>query len=418
MAILATTGIFLDKYHPQKDGKCAVSIRITYLRKKRYYPTPFRLSADEFEKMRTAERPREEIKRMRLQLGLLEQKAGKIIENMPYFTWEAFEKQFLTNRGHRNQIKAAFDAYIIQLKEQDRIGTAVSYECARNSLAGFKADIVFAEVTPTLLHKYEKWMLDGGKSKTTVGIYLRSLRTIFNNAIADGLITKELYPFGKRKYEIPTGKNTKKALPHTDIKLIYNFPAKQGTTLDMAKDYWLFIYFCNGLNVKDMCLLKYKNIQGDMLVFERAKTERSKRQAESIRVPLIEEVKMIISKWGNEHLSRDTFIFPVLSPGLSAERQRQLIQQLTHVINDHLKTIAKALSLDSNLTTYTARHSFATVLKRNGYSVEAIREALGHSSGRTTQNYLASFEDESKQEMAKALTAFKHIRQESKNECV
>ena len=243
------------------------------------------------------------------------------------------------------------------------------------------------DVTPDFLYKYERWMLDNGNSITTVGIYLRSLRTLFNNAIADGLLTKECYPFGKKRYEIPTGNNIKKALS--------------------LKDYWIFMYLCNGINVKDMSLLKYENIKGDIIEFIRAKTARTKRKVEPIRVNLTDELKAIISKWGNKKTDGNTFIFPILEKGATPERERQLIQQMTHVINSYMKDIAATLEIDKDVTTYFARHSFATVLQRSGASISFISEALGHSSSKTTENYLAGFEDEKKREINKALLAFK-----------
>lgn len=100
------------------------------------------------------------------------------------------------------------------------------------------------------------------------------------------------------------------------------------------------------------------------------------------------------------------FIFPVLTKGLIPERERQLIQQLTQVINSHMKSIAEILEIKNDVTTYAARHSFATVLQPSGVSTAFISEALGHSSVKTTQSYLAGFEDESKRETIKALTAF------------
>lgn len=405
MAELASTSIFIDKYHPQKDGKCAISLRITHQRKKRYYPTAFKLTPEDFDRV-MAERPRNDFKDTRLKLNHLESKANDVIKGMPFFTWESFDRRFLQNRGNALSLAHAFEEYINHLREQNRVGTAVTYECAKTSIHKFSPKVVFSDVTPTFLNKYEKWMLDAGNSVTTVGIYLRSLRTLFNNAITEGLLSKELYPFGKRKYEIPTGNNIKKALNLTDISLIFKYQAVPGTTAEKMKDYWMFMYFCNGLNVKDMCLLKYKNIKGDMIVFERAKTVRTKRKVEPIRVTFLDEAKGIISKWGNEDSSDENYVFPVLTKNLTAERQQQLIKQQTHVINDHMKVIGKALGIQNDITTYAARHSFATVLKRSGASTEFISEALGHTNVRTTQSYLASFEDDHKKEMAKALTAF------------
>jgi integrase len=404
-----TTAIFLDKYHPKADGKCAVSIRVTYNRKKKYYSTPVTLTISDFEKTK-GEKPRGEYKTLAMKLQAFEKKAADIIESLPTFTWQAFEKYYLSNRAAKDSIHSAFEDYINKLREAGRIGTAVSYECAQSSLNKFCNDLRFADITPELLSKYERWMLDREKpnSVTTVGIYLRSLRTLFNNAISDGVLSKEVYPFGKKKYEIPTGNNIKKALTLNDISLIYHCQPKTGSVDEMAKDYWLFMYLCNGLNLKDMCLLKYENIKGDILEFERAKTIRTKRKVEPIRVTLSDESKTIIDRWGNPNKDKGGYIFPVLYKGLTAERQRDLIQQLTRVINNHMKSIVSDLKITSDVTTYAARHSFATILQRSGASTEFISEALGHSNVKTTQNYLAGFEDESKRESLKALTAFKN----------
>ncbi len=75
-----------------------------------------------------------------------------------------------------------------------------------------------------------------------------------------------------------------------------------------------------------------------------------------------------------------------------------------------MKAIAEDLGIEQPCTTYAARHSFATILQRSGASTEFISEALGHSNVKTTQNYLAGFEDDIKKETVKALTAFKNIQ--------
>jgi len=403
----ATTSIFIDKYHPKAGGLCAISIRVTYDRKKKYYPTNCSLTASDFEKA-MGDKPRKEFKEIALKLQAYENKAFEIIEDLPHFTWKAFEKHYLTNRGAKDVIHLAFADYSKELRDNDRIGTAVSYECAQSSLNKFSPGARFADVAPDFLRKYEKWMLNDGNSITTVGIYLRSLRTLFNNAIGEGMLSKELYPFGKKKYEIPTGSNTKKALTLKDIAAIYYYKPLAGTTAEMAKDYWLFMYLCNGINVKDMCLLKYENIKGEVLEFERAKTNRTKRKVEPIRVSLAEDAKDIIKKWGSTRRDGSTYIFPVLTKGITAVRERQLIQQLTKLINDHMKAITEVLGIQTDCTTYAARHSFATILQRSGASTEFISEALGHTNVKTTQNYLAGFEDDSKKETVKALTAFKN----------
>ena len=421
----ATTAIFIDKYHPktagnnsfksekekkdwlQKHGKCAIKICITYNRERKYYPTDISLTIADFEKT-ISEKPREPFKTIKLKLGEYESKAAKIIEKLPVFTFHAFDKMYIKNSGASDSVKAAFEDYINELKEQKSIGTSVAYECAKRSLDSFNENLRFADVTKQLLKQYEAWMIEKENSYTTISIYVRCLRTIFNRAISAGDIDKMLYPFGKGKYEIPTGKNIKKALTLSDIKLIYDYKAEKGSMRQFSRDCWMFMYLCNGINVKDMLLLKYKNIdpEGKFIEYERAKTKNSKNK-EKIRIALKQDAKDIIKRWGQKSTSLESFIFPQLKKGLTPERERQLIQQLTHIINDHMKEVAKAQGISQPVTTYSARHSFATVLKRSGASTEFISDALGHSNLNTTKNYLASFEDETLQKTTDALTAFK-----------
>jgi integrase/recombinase XerD len=406
MSQLPSTSIFIDRYHPTKDGTCAVSIRVTHERKKRYYPTEFRLTPDDFDRV-MSERPRNELKEIRIKLNHLEGRAVEVIKGLSFFNWLTFEKHFLRNRGTSNQLAYAFDEYIEVLKASDRFGSADTYHCAKRSLEEFRPKASFGDVNPAFLQKYESWMLTEGNSVTTVGIYLRSLRSLFNIAIADGIISKELYPFGKRKYEIPSANNIKKALSLSDIAVIYNFAGVEGSSISKAKDYWLFMYFCNGINVKDLCLLKYKNLQGNMISFERAKTSRTKRKLEPIRVVLIDELVTIIKRRGTTPAHPDNYIFPILTSAHSPQRQQQLVKLHTRFINDNMAKLRKEAGIEPDLTTYAARHSFASVLKRSGASTEFISEALGHTNLRTTQSYLASFEDDHKREVVKALTSFK-----------
>lgn len=162
------------------------------------------------------------------------------------------------------------------------------------------------------------------------------------------------------------------------------------------------------MNPKDLALLKYKNIDGEYFTFERAKTELSTRSdPKPISVYINEDMKAIIERWGNTDKSPENYIFPVLEPGITPLREYELIPLLISFINDWMKKIGKALSIDKKLTTYVARHTFSTVMKRSGASTEFIQEALGHTDVKTTENYLDSFEKEVKKEFASKLVSFK-----------
>lgn len=395
--------IYLDSLRPKKDGTCSVKLRITFNRIRKYYSTGINLTPDAFEKVMNSKRKTQEQKEMFLKLNNYLNKAAGMISKLTLFTFDGFEENFLEQRNTKDSVSFAFDKYIQQLRIEERIGTAVSYDCAKNSLEEYKKNLTFAEITPGFLVKYESWMKSKGNSITTVGIYLRSLRTIYNNQNID----RSLYPFGegKNKYQIPTGKNIKKALTIEEVIQIFKYEAKPKSTKDMAKDYWLFLYLCNGMNVKDFCLLRWENIEGDMLTYNRAKTQRSRKESKDIQVALKPETFDIIRKWGIPSIQKDAFIFPHLRSDMSAERQRATYQQLTKIINKYMKQIAFELGINKEVTTYFARHSFATILKRSGINIAMISELLGHSSVEVTASYLDSFPKDQIQQQTEALTA-------------
>lgn len=405
-----TTAIILDSRKVKKNGTYPVKLRITFERKQKYFPTPHNLTELEFKKVMFAERQNELQKKLKKQISAFENRATGIIEGIPVFSWQAFEGKYFSNRLVIDSLNDAFEVKIAQYKEAGRIGTAVTYDCAKKSLEKFAPNAKFSEITPDLLAKYEKTMLDNGNSKTTVGIYLRSLRSLFNFAISENPNLSAAYPFSrnvqeKNKYRIPKGSNIKKALELSDIEKIFNYKAKAGSSQERSKDYWIFSYLTNGLNLKDLCLLQYKNIDGDMLKFIRAKTA-NQREEKTIQAILQPETKEIIKRWGNKKKDGNTYIFPVLNGKETPERERQLVQQLIHVINDNMKIIANELEITKPVTTYAARHSFSTVLKRSGASMEVISEMLGHSNLTTTKRYLDSFESDTLKHTAKALTNF------------
>lgn len=399
----ADVSIYLDKNRPKKSGKCSVKIRVTHNRKRKYFATGLDLTPEEFDQTFFGRRRTLLQKENKAKIEYLERKASDVIKNLNVFTFEAFKEGFLDERNLTNSVSFAFDKYINNLRDEGRVGTAVTYECARNSIRSFQSYLTFAEVTPSFLKKYEVWMLENGNSITTVGIYLRSLRAVYNLQGID----RSVYPFGNgnKKYSIPTSKNTKKALTLQEISWFYNYKAEPGSAKEMARDYWLFLYLCNGMNVKDFCQLMWKDIKQDMLSYRRAKTERSQRRGRRITVALKPETKDIINKWGQKSLDDNAFIFPHLRSGMNADQQRAVYHQLTKTINKYMKQIAVEVGIDKKVTTYFARHSFATVLKRSGTGIEMISELLGHSSVNVTESYLDGFENDQIQKETDVLTA-------------
>src|SRR5690554_4139714 len=314
----ATADVYLDVLRPREDGKCSVKVKITYNRKRKYVAIGLSMTKAEFDKVMqpigNGKRKTLDQKQTYDTIIYHLNKAQQIINELKIFTFDSFEQAFFENRNIADSVSFAFDKYIDYLRSNKRISTAESYNGARNSLESFKKKITFAEITPNLLRKYENWMLESGRSITTVGIYLRSLRAIYNQQGIDSSI----YPFGEKngKYSIPTGKNIKKALTVEEVAKIYNHEIPEDTTKEMARDYWMFLYLSNGMNVKDFCLLKWSNIEGDMLTYIREKTKR-KGESTHIKVSLKPETLKIISKWGQPSIVKDAYVFPHIKADIS-----------------------------------------------------------------------------------------------------
>lgn len=400
---IVTISYFLDASRPNSNGKCLIKLNVYHKPDKKRYSTGIHVTKEEWEKLNATNLKNEELKKIKAKLNAAELKATKIIDKLEPFSFVKFEELFF-DKVKQNQTKGLnywFEKYIAELTENGQIGTANSYKTTINSISDFKKGLSLQDITPNLLKSYEKHLLDKNKSVSTVGIYLRQLRSILNQAIAAGALSADLYPF--RKYEIPSGRNIKKALNESDMKKLLNYKP-QKSDLEKALDFWLFSYLCNGMNFADIIELKPENISNNVLHFVRQKTKRTKKKdLRPITVGINQRAFQIISKWKNTDPS-NPYLFPILEPNLNPVTAKHRCKRFIKWVNKRMDIIGKELEIDQKISTYAARHSFSTVLKRKGVSTEFIKESLGHSSTVTTENYLDSFTDDVKIEYANLLT--------------
>ncbi|MCD2424364.1 site-specific integrase [Niabella pedocola] len=428
----------------KKTGTYPVKLLVTSNSVPKRYQTIFDLSEQDFNTL-SAKNMSATLRSIRDQLKQIERKAEDVATGLSPFTFAEFEKHYILNNPSFHQRKAikettalinhefnevmydnrfpifrlpkpepdtilaTFLFYISKLLSEHRIRTAANYQTTYNTIAKFKGNVRFIDINVVYLKRLEVWMLEQNYSKTTVGIYTRCLRAIFNEAIFQGIIKREkCYPFGRRLYQPPSSRNIKKALTLEDVSKIYYYKPECERERK-AKDFWLFSYLANGINPTDIAYLKYKNIDGEYLVFERAKTENSTRlDPRPITVFITEDLQKIIQYWGNKDLSPNNYIFPILEHNITPLRQVELIELFVQAINDWMAKIRKKLGIEKKVTTYVARHTFSTIMKRAGVSTAFIQESLGHTNIKTTENYLDSFENKVKKEYASQLTAFKN----------
>jgi site-specific recombinase XerD len=409
--------IYLDTRRAKLNNKFPVKLRVftKVPRKQKLYPTIFEYTEKEFNSIWNTTKPRREYIELREELLAIQSRAISIAKELDFFSFEQFEKKLIRNTSDGTNIEYLYNQKINELNKLERIGSASSYECSKKSLQKFVEkttnqsfrSLTLNDITTEWLSSYEYFMTKvEGNSQATVGVYLRALRALFNDAIEDKEINKDYYPFAKRKYTIPATKNKKIALSSEQLKILFHSKPRI-IQQEKAKDFWFFSYACNGINMKDIALLKYKDIKDDRIEIYRAKTKQtSKANLKNITIYLNDFSKGIIEKYGNKDIYPDNFIFNIIDKTTKPKDIKTKVNNFTKLVNQHIKKLCVENELPSGISTNWARHSFATNSVRNGASLEFMRESLGHSDLKTTMGYFAGFEDETKKEFAKQLMNF------------
>ncbi|MBP8975545.1 MAG: site-specific integrase [Bacteroidetes bacterium] len=247
--------------------------------------------------------------------------------------------------------------------------------------------IQFEEITPTFLQECEKFWFETENSTTTIGIYMRTLRAVVNNSMEDKpYIDAARYPFGVKrgKYAIPEGGRREIALSIDQIWQIEDYQT-ENVALATARDIFVFMFYCNGLNFGDLCRLRYENIDAsnNEIVFQRKKTLRKTAKPTFIYVPILPPMIEIINRQGNKN--QDGYIFPFLNgiePIDKNENEiKKTIVSALDPINSSLKVIASELELDPNLSTSYTRNSYITHLTSELLvNPIVVRKMVGHST--------------------------------------
>ena len=310
----------------------------------------------------------------------------------------------LKTKDDRFTPKSVGDFYLELIDEYsrtERCGNRLIYKGSYNSLKTFnkgKLDIPFSYIDTDWLVKYEKWLRSKGNKETTISLLFRTLRSIYNKAIQAKCARKTDYPFDDYKINKFDTSTQKRAISKTSILEIKDSSpiVTHNQYMALSKDIFIFSYLCGGINFTDIANLTSDNIKNGRLHYIRQKTGKM------ISIGLCEEANTILNKYD---ASANGYLFPILDKSIhkTAQQKQNRIHKILVKVNANLKVIAKQLGIEANLTTYVARHSFASVLKKSGTNIAIISEALGHSDLSTTQIYLDSFDNEQVDNALKSL---------------
>ena len=394
----------LDTRRKKQSGLYPVKIQVVHNRVQKYYSTGKELTPEDWQRL-----PESKVRKLieiREDLGSSFSSVKQNVETLANeggFSFDALNVRL--GRSMSDTLNTAFQAKIEALLENGQIGSYQYYKETLKSIEEFAGGkIQFSAVTVDWLRKYEKHLLATDKNYTTVGMRCRAIRCILNTAKKSGIIKENQYPFGSGKYEIPTGQSRKMALTLQQIGMIVTYTDGSETT-ERYRDLWFFSYLCNGVNFTDLLKLKYSNIQNGEISFLRSKTIRTSKVKRELQAVVIPEMQTIIDRWGNKDRQPDTYIFDYLKGNETPLQEKSILKDIIRRCNKRMKKIGDAVGI-SGISTYAARHSYATVLKRSGANIAYISESLGHADLKTTENYLASFEREEREKNAKLLTNF------------
>lgn len=298
---------------------------------------------------------------------------------------------------------------IEEARSAGRYGTASLYTSAVNSFRKFTGDIplAFKELTAGLIKNYEESLLQKGRCHNTISAYMRMLRSIFNQAhlqgIPDATSADELFRFVFTGYE-PT---IKRAISPTLIRRLSQLDLEKRPNLCFSRDLFLLSFYLRGIPFVDLVHLRKTDIRHNTIYYYRHKT----RQQLSVYIePYAAE---ILHRYTDNH-SSSPYLLPILS-STGAEGYRQYKSAL-RLYNQHLHQLSKMLRLNVPLTSYVARHSWATTAKEEGVAIAMISEGLGHSSEKVTSVYLASFSNSAMSKANKKVISRIYPRKNKKEE--
>lgn len=306
------------------------------------------------------------------------------------FTLYQFEEKFRGVEPNKMTVLEFWNEVISDLIKSGKAGNAKALNETKKSLFSFhkKNNLMFKEITPAFLEKYEVYLRENNNTDGGVAFKMRELRSLYNKAIKKNAIDVKYYPFKIYKISKLKVGNIKKALTRDEVRLIENFDEKKHSNLAEAKRIFLFSYYCRGMNYFDIMMLKWSNVSGDRISYIRSKTKGK------FSISVLEPVKEILNYYKNT-LSTTDFVFPILlSENLSATQIQNRKHKKLKKFNSDLKKIAEIVGIDKPLSSYVARHSYATNLKQIGVSTDIVSQSMGHKNVAITTAYLKDFEDD------------------------
>lgn len=268
---------------------------------------------------------------------------------------------------------------IEELETAGKRRTAETYRTSLNSFARFRegyGDVLLDDMDTRLMTAYESWLKGHGLCPNSTSYYMRNLRAMYNRAVELEL-TEQQNPF-KHVYT-GIGKTVKRAVSLKCIRQIRDLHLTR--YMDFARDIFMFSFYTRGMSFVDIAYLKKSDLRNGILSYRRKKTNQQ------LFIKWEKPMQAIVDKYDT---SGTPYLLPIIKKTSTDDRKQY--RSAEHRVNSNLKKIGAMLGLPIPLTTYVARHGWASIAKSKNIPISTISEAMGHDSEETTRIYLASLD--------------------------
>lgn len=422
--LMASVRIILNSFRgatkERKDGTFPISLVLYHNRKRKYFPLGRSCKPNQWNK--EASRFKKNYPNFKKENDILisyEKRALDIIydfeRNQVPFEFDQFTQRFSIVENS-SLVIPFFESKIRERIEGGKFKSAELFKTALNHMIRYCKEhrrdpqkLTFNGLTHPFLKGLTTYLeTKRGCANGSISAYMRSIRILVNEAIQDKITDR--YEFSKsekdKKYKIPHSDPNKRALNREEWNAIENLIPNGGPNYELALDLFKFSYYAFGINFTDIARLKSKNVAGDVLRYWRRKTMHKRNRVKEFEWPMGNDAIRIINKYKERMICEDGYIFPILDVSFHIE-DRQIhdrIKKVQKQVNRILKSkIAVDAGIDrvGNLTFYYARHTFATLKRDEGLSINEIAALLHHKDIKATQIYIDDLTLSQKQELTR-----------------
>ncbi|MFR9543644.1 MAG: site-specific integrase [Rikenellaceae bacterium] len=284
---------------------------------------------------------------------------------------------------HKRSLFVFAQQTIDYLKSIGKQRTMETYVSTINSFKRFRTmeDVAINKIDSDLVKAYEVYLLRGGIQPNTVSFYMRILRAIYNRAVERGLSIQK-YPF--KGITTRPHKTVKRSLSTENLKRLKSENLTLFPSMEFARDLFMFSFYTRGMSFVDMAYLRKKDVQSGVLCYRRRKT------GQQLHIRWEECMQEIVDRY-SQRAEATPYLLPIIKSTTKEEDKQYKVA--IHTVNHNLKRLAKLIGLTTNLTSYCARHTWASVAKSKNIPISVISEGMGHENEKTTQIYLASLDN-------------------------